>query len=434
MNVEHRTFDAPVDQTVSGIPFDETLMDNESFVEEILGTDSLTQEEMTEMQRSMVFPSSLTHKTLVEHLPVICEMLSCDVADLKMLNYIHCAEYSEESKLKDHVIDVQGLYGIPEIRESEWCRNNSTGYGVANAGIVLYKTRGDKNGPPITYVTVHVPSPRDNLKVVICKKGDQFRLVRYAKNMQKLCSVEIKPILHDGMLQDVLNNTIEFLRAAKEFKLYDTKVKRGIVLSGEPGNGKTMTCRYIRTQAFKYNIPIMNINGSDILNLFQQGCLAERMNRDGIIFLDDIDVDFFSRKGSKNDIAGEFLSALDGMENRGNTIRIFTTNEKISDMDPAFKRPGRIDKIFRFDKPSREMRQELFEIWPQEMQDSIDVEEFLNNSEDFSFAECDAIKSILVTNKIIDKIDWDLEKAFEDYHVRAGNEFVANRVGFATVR
>ena len=129
-------------------------------------------------------------------------------------------------------------------------------------------------------------------------------------------------------------------------------------------------------------------------------------------------------------MACALLSAMDGMENGGNCVRIFTTNEVIKDMDDAFKRPGRIDKVFSFEKPDKAMRQRLFETWPEDMISEVKPDVFLKSTDGFSFAECEAIRSIMVTNHIIEGRPWDFNAAVQEYHERTGESFNRTRVGF----
>jgi len=65
------------------------------------------------------------------------------------------------------------------------------------------------------------------------------------------------------------------------------------------------------------------------------------------------------------------------------------------------------------------MRHKLIQTWPQEIKDNIDVAMLLEESEDFSFAELEAIRTFLVTNKILGDGNWSLETALEEYHSRS---------------
>ena len=102
-------------------------------------------------------------------------------------------------------------------------------------------------------------------------------------------------------------------------------------------------------------------------------------------------------------------------------ILIFITNENLDDIDPAFIRPGRIDKCFMIRKPTPKMRRQLIEErWHDEILEYLDkdnrLDYLMEGSDGFSFAELESIKSILVTNKLMGTCNWDIEAAFKEFH------------------
>jgi hypothetical protein len=53
-------------------------------------------------------------------------------------------------------------------------------------------------------------------------------------------------------------------------------------------------------------------------------------------FFDDIDVAYLDRKKGNGKMACSMLTAMDGMREDENLVRIFTTNEPVEELDPAF--------------------------------------------------------------------------------------------------
>ena len=60
-------------------------------------------------------------------------------------------------------------------------------------------------------------------------------------------------------------------------------------------------------------------------------------------------------------MACSLLTAMDGMSEGGHLVRIFTTNESVEELDPAFTRPGRIDRCITLDKPDQDLRRQLIQ-------------------------------------------------------------------------
>lgn len=236
----------------------------------------------------------------------------------------------------------------------------------------------------------------------IYEKGTLLKLrklaSKYYNNQSKIC----EPILDDGVLDDLVRNTIGFLKHKRYIENLGGILKRGILLTGTYGCGKTLSCDYLKKLASKKNISYRIIDASDIEGAFNNGNLANLMTTSPLIFLDDIDISYFSRKqGSDSKIACSLLSALDGVNKEHKAcVRIFTTNEEVDGMDKAFLRPGRIDRIFKIGRPSAQSRRKLIESWHENVLKHIDIDELVKKTHDYSMAEIDDIKNQILINLV----------------------------------
>merc|ERR1719312_646226 len=84
--------------------------------------------------------------------------------------------------------------------------------------------------------------------------------------------------------------------------------------------------------------------------------------RPSIIFFDEID-GLAPVRSSRQDqihssIVSTLLALMDGLDNRGEIVVIGATN-RIENIDPALRRPGRFDREFRFFLPDRKTRKEI---------------------------------------------------------------------------
>jgi len=339
------------------------------------------------------------------------------------------------SKSRDTLISTHGLtdeLGLVRMNNRKGAHSPTVWVGI---GIHIYETRGTE---PIRYAILVLPSPSCGYDVILATcKGSYFRLIRHWKRLTAENSQMDPPVLPDGVLEDILKNSVEFLTKKKLIASYGVNVRRGLVLSGPPGNGKSMVCRYLKSICNKNNIYHRTIRAGEIQNAYAENLLESLFSDNGVIFLDDIDISFFSRRtgGSNDKMACALLAAMDGVETTGNSIRIFTTNEHLSDMDEAFRRPGRIDKVYHFNKPTNEGIRELIESWPEEMLEGLDIEEAVKMCEGHSFAEVDAIRANMVTNHIIDEKPWDFKTAHKEMSHNQeekdnGQDFSKSRVGF----
>ncbi len=148
---------------------------------------------------------------------------------------------------------------------------------------------------------------------------------------------------------------VGFLKNAKKFERLGGRIPKGVLLSGQPGTGKTLLARAIAGEA---GVPFFSISGSDFVemfvgvgasrvrDLFEQGKKAAPC----IIFIDEIDAVGRSRGvgyGGGNDereqTLNQLLVEMDGFESNEGVILIAATNRP-DVLDPALLRPGRFDR------------------------------------------------------------------------------------------
>ena len=94
--------------------------------------------------------------------------------------------------------------------------------------------------------------------------------------------------------KEEVQEIVEFLKTPKRFSKLGGRIPRGILLSGQPGCGKTLLAKAIAGEA---DVPFFSISGSDFVEMFV-GVGASRVrdlfkqakdNSPCIIFLDEID-------------------------------------------------------------------------------------------------------------------------------------------------
>jgi hypothetical protein len=147
--------------------------------------------------------------------------------------------------------------------------------------------------------------------------------------------------------------TIDFL-LNEEFREYCRKhriqLKRGIVLEGRPGVGKTLSLRWLKEQALKNKINFVSFKNP---KEFLEDRHSYFENGKKIFVFEDFDQLLREREDTNNSpnvILGTVLNTLEGINAIHDVVSVFTTN-KIDLFDGAFLRPGRIDKIITYSLP-----------------------------------------------------------------------------------
>ena len=157
-------------------------------------------------------------------------------------------------------------------------------------------------------------------------------------------------LLADSIKQDIFRSIDEFFKQDGHFfKQYGLPYKRGILLYGSPGNGKTTLVKSITgsTKAPVVYWQITEFTGShSIQEVFG---IVTRL-APAILVIEDIDsMPEYTRS--------VFLNTLDGAQSREGLFIIGTTNypQKI---DPALiNRAGRFDRAYEIPSPTEKVRQ-----------------------------------------------------------------------------
>ena len=147
-------------------------------------------------------------------------------------------------------------------------------------------------------------------------------------------------------------------------------VPKGVLLYGPPGTGKTLIAQAIANESGAYFISVRGPEifsayvGSSEDNLRKIFKEAEE-NAPAVIFFDEIDAIARKREDSDHSVAQNVLTMLltlmDGIGSKDNVIVIAATN-RIDDIDPAFRRPGRFDREIEIGIPSLKGRRDILEI------------------------------------------------------------------------
>src|SRR5262249_41513214 len=242
------------------------------------------------------------------------------------------------------------------------------------------------------------------------------------------------PILPKEQLDVLWKNTIGYLDKGnlRRIKAYGGRAKRGLLLTGSPGNGKTMACRWIweecRRRRWEWRLITPDTypaarSGSD----GKEGVAALfRVERRGIVFFDDMDIALRDRDTvSETDDQAVFLGALDGLTVNEGVVHVFTTNCSLGLIDAAFKRPGRIDLVLHFKPPDAELRRRLMERWHPDILANLSLDETAATTSDYSFAEVEELKNLLILH-FMDSGKWDWNWALR--------QFAINRTELSTKR
>ncbi len=210
------------------------------------------------------------------------------------------------------------------------------------------------------------------------------------------------------------------IRHPELFKRIGIDPPKGVLLHGPPGTGKTLLARAV---AGETDAHFITISGPEIMSKFY-GQSEENLrkvfeeakeNSPSIIFIDELD----SIAPKRGEVTGEverrvvaqLLSLLDGLEGRGEIIVIGATN-RVNDIDPALRRPGRFDREIVIGVPDTDGRYEILLIHTRGMPlyKDVDLRLIAEKTHGFVGADVESLakeSAMLAIREILPKINLD---------------------------
>jgi len=151
----------------------------------------------------------------------------------------------------------------------------------------------------------------------------------------------------------------------------NTKPAKGILLTGEPGSGKTLLAKAIAKEA---EVNFIAVSGPELLSKYigesergvREVFKKARQAAPCILFFDEIEALVPKRGKMMGDqvterVVSQFLTEMDGIEELKGVMVLASTNRPDL-IDPALLRPGRFDFVLKLLKPDLKAREEIFKI------------------------------------------------------------------------
>jgi hypothetical protein len=170
-------------------------------------------------------------------------------------------------------------------------------------------------------------------------------------------------VLPDGLLEEIERQVIGIGRHARRMLASGQHLRRGILLHGAPGTGKTHTVSYLISQL--PGVTVIAISGR-ALTLITQACSVARVLQPAVIVVEDVDLIAEERtmgRPGEHPLLFQLLNEMEGL-NSGDDVTFLLTSNRAELLEPALAaRPGRVDLAAELPLPDAAARRQLIGLY-----------------------------------------------------------------------
>ncbi|HEV7556500.1 MAG TPA: ATP-binding protein, partial [Kofleriaceae bacterium] len=214
------------------------------------------------------------------------------------------------------------------------------------------------------------------------------------------------------------------------FAKFKKKAGGGILLYGPPGCGKTLLARATAGQC---KATFLNVAIEDVLDMYigeserKLHALFDkaRTTTPAVLFFDELEAlagkRQHTREATSSKLVSLFLSEMDGfVKNNAGVLILAATNVPWA-VDPAFRRPGRFDRVLFVPPPDRAARSSILKILlgGRPVASNIDVDALAQRTSGFSGADLENLVDTAADHAIALSLDAGSEVPIDHKHLVA---------------
>jgi energy-coupling factor transporter ATP-binding protein EcfA2 len=158
-------------------------------------------------------------------------------------------------------------------------------------------------------------------------------------------------VFPDSVQENILDDITKFWASEELFKKHDIPFKRGVLLFGQPGSGKSSLLRLVSRDVISRGGVVFQFTNPDMFVAGYRQFREVQSDTPIVVIMEDLDTIFSHNNESK------ILNLLDGAESAEGTVFLATTNFPEKMGPRIMNRPSRFDRVYRVPPPSAKARE-----------------------------------------------------------------------------
>lgn len=202
---------------------------------------------------------------------------------------------------------------------------------------------------------------------------------RYHFTRKKIATDDLIP-LKDAATERILTGIRKFWKSKKRYEDRGILFKRGILMWGPAGSGKTVTVQFLIRELLSMGGIVLYTKDPDLTTGALQVLRRVEPERNLINIMEDCE-EIIEEHGEH-----ELLAVLDGEHQTGNVVNIATTNYPERLGPRIVNRPSRFDEVIKVGMPTASMRTQYLEAVLDLDVDKYPVKEWVRDTDGLSIA------------------------------------------------
>lgn len=174
-------------------------------------------------------------------------------------------------------------------------------------------------------------------------------------------------VLPDGVLDAIERHVVRAASDTERLRAHGQHLKRGVLLHGPPGTGKTHTVRYLIGRLRDATVVVLS---GRAMQLLPQATALVRKLQPAVLVIEDVDLiaeDRGLHGEHSSPLLFELLNRIDGVDADADVTFVLTTN-RVAEMERALvDRPGRIDLAVEVPRPDADARARLLRLYARDV-------------------------------------------------------------------